>query len=144
MTTSTTRQTIVKTYFLQLLLAVKFVQDLSFLLFHRHHSQITLLRTYMKWLLKWCRLSSLCEQKMTSWWNFSALLSLCVFHLTWLLLLYTNTWLSVYCIHRLLYPLHSWHCYVFLIQGQHEVPGMCPIICPSKKVLKSCYSVKLK
>jgi hypothetical protein len=25
--------------------------------------------------------------------------SLCVFHLTWLLLFYTNTWLSVYCFH---------------------------------------------
>jgi hypothetical protein len=31
--------------------------------------------------------------------TFSALPSLCVFHLTWLLLLYTNTWLSVYCFH---------------------------------------------
>jgi hypothetical protein len=37
--------------------------------------------------------------RTTSWWNFSDLLSLCVFHLTWLLPLYTNTWFSVYCFH---------------------------------------------
>jgi hypothetical protein len=49
----------------------------------------------MKWLLKLFRLSShLSEQK-----TFSELLSLRVFHLTWLLLLYTNTWLSIYCFH---------------------------------------------
>jgi hypothetical protein len=54
----------------------------------------------MKWLLILCRLSwLLSEQKTTSWWNFSALPSLCVFHLTWLLLLYTNIWFSVYCFH---------------------------------------------
>jgi hypothetical protein len=35
----------------------------------------------------------------SSWWNFSELLSLRVFHLTRLLLLNTNTWLSVYCFH---------------------------------------------
>jgi hypothetical protein len=59
----------------------------------------------MTWLLKWFRLDYLLsEQKTTSWWNFSELLSLRVFHLTWLLLLYMDL--------RLLFPLHSWHCYV--------------------------------
>jgi hypothetical protein len=44
----------------------------------------------------------LSEKKTISWRNFSELLSLCVFHLTWLLLLYTNTWFSVYCFHCIL------------------------------------------